>query len=239
MRGGTWIAGLVFFGLLFGGCVSQGKYLDLEKRYVERGEALARANALMDEYNEKVNTLSVDLRAKECLLKKREEELALTSSVQAKVSEQWKTKLKTYVDQLEGQFKSTEGVTFDKKRGALVLEGSVFFDSGKANIKHAAKKTLLKIARSLKDLRGSIQIMGHSDSEPVRKSAKMWPHGNIQLSGARAMNVLLYLEKSGGVPGKRMSFAGCGPHQPRVPNNSKANKKLNRRVEILVNELME
>jgi flagellar motor protein MotB len=48
------------------------------------------------------------------------------------------------------------------------------------------------------------------------------------------MNVLLFLEKKGKIPAKRMSFAGCGPHQPCADNKTKDGKRKNRRVEILV-----
>jgi flagellar motor protein MotB len=233
-----WVSVLVFVGIMMGGCVSQAKYLDLQKSYVERGEAVARANALLDEYHEKVSFLSVDLRAKETLLKKREEELALVSSVRKDYDDKVDS-MKDDIDRYLQIFKKDEGVTYDKEKGALVLEGSVFFDSGSEKVKNASKKTLMKVASVLKSNPGDIQILGHSDSDPIVKTRSKWPLGNLQLSGARALNVLLFMKDKGGVNGKRMSFAGCGPNQPRVPNNSKSNKRMNRRVEILVKELTE
>ncbi|MHC4778829.1 MAG: OmpA family protein, partial [Planctomycetota bacterium] len=155
MRTNTWVAGVVFLCLVLGGCVSQGKYLDLEKKYVERGESLARANAILDEYNERVNFLTVDLKAKERLLEKREEELALAASVSENVAKDIQATLAEKLKDIEGDFsrvfKVDEGVTYNAKTGALILEGEVFFDSGSAKIKKAAEKTLLKVARMIND----------------------------------------------------------------------------------------
>ncbi|MHC4600892.1 MAG: OmpA/MotB family protein [Planctomycetota bacterium] len=243
MRTEVWVSGVVFLCLVLGGCVGQGTYAELEQKYVERGTSLARANSLMDEQYEKINFLTVDLRAKERLLQKREEELALASTVRDRVDEEWKNQLSRTIHDLSKDlsnvFSPEEGVSFDQKTGALVLEGEVFFDSGSDKVKKSVKKTLLKLARLLNTKQGKIQIVGHTDSDPVRKAIGKFPYGNIQLSGARAMNVLLVLEKEGGVSAKRMSFAGCGPHQPRADNKTKAGKRKNRRVEIMVQGLTE
>ncbi|GEM_PF-1410026 len=236
MRGGKWISCLVFVGLLLGGCVSQAKYLDLQKSYVERGKSLARANAIVDEHAEKLDLMAIDLRAKERLLEKREEELATIERVSTKVNQEWRSAITNRLGQL---FQKDEGVTYDSERKALVLEGEVFFDSGSAKIKQKTKKTLQKVANILKSRPGGIQIVGHTDSDPVRKTASRWPLGNLQLSGARALNVLLFLKTEGKVPASRMTFAGAGATQPRVPNDSKAHKRQNRRVEIKVQDLSE
>ena len=110
----------------------------------------------------------------------------------------------------------------------------IFFEKGSANLKSGAKSVLMRLARVLKARAGHIQINGHTDSDPVRKHAKTWPYGNIQLSGARAMHVLLFLKDEGGINPTRMSFAGYGPYQPIATNNSETNKRKNRRVEIYI-----
>jgi len=125
----------------------------------------------------------------------------------------------------------------DRSTGALVLEGSVFFDSGSASVKESAKKTLLKVGKILKNRGSPVQIVGHTDSDPVVKKAKEYPQGNLELSGERALNVLVFLRDEGGVPDGLLSFAGCGSHKPRVGNDTESNKRLNRRVEILVQSL--
>jgi flagellar motor protein MotB len=230
MRGGSTVATLAFCGMLFGGCVSQAKYLELEKKYVERERVISMLNAEADEAASAISRLEFAGKATESLLKKREEELALVSQVQSRFNEQ----MKQQIADIPTMFGKDDGVTVDRSTGALVLEGEVFFDSGSATIKESAKKTLLKVGKLLKNRGSPAQVVGHTDSDPLVKSAAQWKQGNLELSGARALNVLVFLNKEGGVPETLLSFAGCGPHKPRVDNNSDANKRMNRRVEILV-----
>jgi chemotaxis protein MotB len=230
MRGSTTIAVLAFCGLLFGGCVSQAQYEKLEKRYVDREAVVSSLNATLDQMADQLARANLESQAKEALLRKREEELALVSQVRTKIDDEWK---KQVADSL-ALFGKDDGVSVDRKTGALVLEGSVFFDSGQAVVKESARKTLLKVAKVLKNRGAAVQIVGHTDSDPVSRSKERWPQGNLELSGARALNVLVFLRDEGGVPESLLTFAGCGPNQPRTPGSTEADKKQNRRVEILV-----
>ena len=56
----------------------------------------------------------------------------------------------------------------------------------------------------------------------------------MDLSLARANAVYSYLWKKGLENQERVRAVGYGEFQPRVDNSSKANKKLNRRVEVIV-----
>ncbi|HLP06488.1 MAG TPA: OmpA family protein, partial [Paludibacter sp.] len=71
-----------------------------------------------------------------------------------------------------------------------------------------------------------IEIQGHTDNTGK-------PEANLVLSEDRAKAVKDYLEKKGIAPG-RMSSKGFGDTRPVAPNNTKAGKALNRRVEFVV-----
>ena len=74
---------------------------------------------------------------------------------------------------------------------------------------------------------------GHTDDQPVVANRESYPT-NWHLAGARALNVLLFLEQAGVSP-SALSFAGFGEHAPREANapGHKGNKR-NRRVEIAI-----
>lgn len=114
------------------------------------------------------------------------------------------------------------------------LAGEVLFDSGQATIKSTAKKSLDRIASTLKGKYSSynVRIGGHTDSDPINKSKSKWS-SNEQLSQARADAVRSYLV-SKGVSAGRVSAQGFGSAQPKASNTSKAGKAQNRRVEITV-----
>ena len=56
---------------------------------------------------------------------------------------------------------------------------------------------------------------------------------NLDLSKRRAASVKNELVKSFGVKGDRLETDGMGESQPVAPNDSPANKSLNRRVEFI------
>jgi chemotaxis protein MotB len=119
-----------------------------------------------------------------------------------------------------------------------MVPDAVLFESGSAEISAEGRAALLAdVAQDiLRAGHGRIWIRGHTDSQPVAKPAtlKKFPHGNMQLSTARAMEVWAVLTADGGVPEAEVVVAGFGPYAPLATNDSDENRALNRRVEILV-----
>lgn len=117
---------------------------------------------------------------------------------------------------------------------AVEVAETVLFPSGKANLTDSGKAVLRDIASKLRDLPGQIRVEGHTDNAPVVVHAKEYPMGNLQLSGRRALVVADYLIEAGGLPARRVAFAGFGEHRPMVANDSGDNMRRNRRVEIVL-----
>jgi len=119
----------------------------------------------------------------------------------------------------------------------LLVQDRILFASGSSDLSDEGRKTIQKIADEIdKAPHGRLQIRGHTDSDRVSKPATMerFPHGNLQLSAARAVEVAAALISSKRVESKDVTVAGFGPHEPIKPNDSADNKRLNRRVEIFV-----
>ncbi len=113
----------------------------------------------------------------------------------------------------------------------------ILFDSGKAKLKKGAHETLRQLAETIKANFPDRQIwvIGHTDSDPIKKTKHLWID-NLDLSLNRAATVARELYKLGVEPAK-VYVAGQGEYRPKVPNDSKANKALNRRVEIIAIDL--
>ena len=118
----------------------------------------------------------------------------------------------------------------DKEGVVIRLSGSYLFDSGRAELKPNSFALLDAIAGQLKLEPNDIRIDGHTDSTPLIGSA-LYPT-NWELSTARALAVTRYLTETDGVMATRMEAAGYGEFRPIVPNDSRENRALNRRVEI-------
>ncbi|HBA90162.1 MAG TPA: flagellar motor protein MotB [Geobacter sp.] len=106
----------------------------------------------------------------------------------------------------------------------VALPSGILFDVGKDALKPAAKESLGKAATTLKDSQTMITIEGHTDSSGSDAV-------NQPLSDRRANRVRDFLI-SQGVPGAKMAAIGYGSSRPAVPNDSEANRALNRRVQI-------
>lgn len=116
-----------------------------------------------------------------------------------------------------------------KKGGGVNLNIEFDFDSHK--IRKSSYPLLNELGRALSDkklAKKNILIKGHTDSTGPKSY-------NQQLSLRRARSVRTYLVSKFGIRPSRLTTAGYGETIPLVPNTSKANRQINRRVEIRAN----
>ncbi len=109
----------------------------------------------------------------------------------------------------------------------LSRTGNIYFAAGSSRLADKSKPlldNLYDIVNRCPDLR--IEIGGHTDSDGSTKT-------NERLSQKRANSVGQYLQ-SKGIDGGRMQVVGYGEANPLYPNNSRANKAKNRRIEFSV-----
>jgi outer membrane protein OmpA-like peptidoglycan-associated protein len=115
-------------------------------------------------------------------------------------------------------------VVRDGEKIYVALPSGILFDTGKDALKPAAKDSLSKAAVTLKNSETTIIIQGHTDSTGSTAV-------NQPLSERRASHVRDFLATSG-VPASRMTAIGYGSSRPAVPNDTDANRALNRRVQL-------
>ena len=121
------------------------------------------------------------------------------------------------------------------KQTTFSISGDFLFSSGSATVSKSLYPALIQLADALNQRPGQIEITGHSDNIPI-KSARLksrYPGGNIELSQARADNVGLVLKDLLDDP-SRIRTRGVGSEFPIDTANTKAARKKNRRVDIVV-----
>ncbi len=117
-------------------------------------------------------------------------------------------------------------------RSKLITEGKlvtygITFDVNKADIKPESYGTLKSIADVLKENPGvNVKITGHTDSDGDDAM-------NLDLSKRRAESVKNELTAKFGIEASRMDTEGAGESKPVAPNDTPANKAMNRRVEFI------
>lgn len=139
---------------------------------------------------------------------------------------------------LSGRGHDMAGVSLFEVEGGYgySMENSVVFSSGSAVLTASGRELIGDMAKQIAGQPFQrIWIRGHSDSDKVSKAStlKLFPHGNIQLSGARALEVAMAL-KAGGMSEDVLAIAGLGSSLPVASNDTPEGKAQNRRVEIFV-----
>ena len=160
---------------------------------------------------------------------------------------------------LDAAQKKLQGA-IDKESGSVDTEGDeihvklvdkVLFATGDDQITDKGKTVLDKVSVALKDLPDKqIWVQGHTDDQPIflKKSdakdpkAKPLPKGakpppprkeyitNWELSAARALQVVHYLQDTDKIDPTRLAALAFGQYRPV----SRSNKALNRRIEIVL-----
>ena len=116
--------------------------------------------------------------------------------------------------------------------GALFRLGDeLLFEPGRATVKREAHEVLGFIAEMIRGSNSKVSVEGHTDNIPIH--TRRFP-SNWELSSSRALNVVKYLSQKEKIAPQLLSAVGHGEHRPIVPNDSRANRAKNRRVEILM-----
>ncbi|GAX90821.1 flagellar motor protein MotB [Effusibacillus lacus] len=138
-------------------------------------------------------------------------------------------KLKQHIQQNGLQDKVMVELT-EQKGLQLTLRDVALFDTGSAVLKKDAEKILSGLAPFLKVMPNKISVEGHTDNIPIHNDQF---RSNFDLSAARALNVLYYLQ-SEGIKSELLSATGFGEYQPVADNNTPEGRAANRRVNIII-----
>ncbi len=118
-------------------------------------------------------------------------------------------------------------------RGRMVVEmaSSILFPSGEAKLHEEGEIALAELAGILRTIKDrDFQVAGHTDNVPIR--TRKFP-SNWELSAARSVSVVKFLQESGVVP-NHLSASGYAEYQPAADNNTEEGKAENRRIEIVL-----
>jgi len=206
IRAGESLARAERFSNYCGNGADVAHYAYLSQRY----SAIARAHtekALNEE------------RAAKLELERQRLQLALREAKLLSVQQQGKW--------LEEQIASL--TTTQTDRGLVMTLGDVLFDTGEAELKNSANRTVLKIVQFLQlNPKRVVRIEGYTDSTGGEQE-------NLKLSRDRAQAVADVLVDLG-IDEKRIQVEGYGDQYPVEANASERGRAQNRRVEIVFSD---
>ena len=185
----------------------------------------------------KVADLQASGAALQGQLSDAQRQLAETARAKTRL-EQEKQAMQAQYEQLTAGLKSqieAGNVQVEQLRGKMLVRMSekILFPSGSARINREGKAALDQVAQSFKTLTGkSVVVSGFTDNVPVNPATTGYA-SNWELSTARALAVVRYLE-SKGVDPRMLGAAGFGEYHPVATNDTPEGRQQNRRIEIVL-----
>lgn len=138
---------------------------------------------------------------------------------------------------LSGEYEGFIDMEITSQYVTLTLNGSVLFNSGRAEIKKDAAVFVDKLGDVLKRYNDNlIEIRGYTDSVPVSAGNKY--ADNMELSQARAYSVYKFLVNSKNMSEESLECSGRGEQEPIASNDTAEGRALNRRVEIRIYSIL-
>jgi chemotaxis protein MotB len=118
----------------------------------------------------------------------------------------------------------------DRHQLRLEVGDGILFASGTAELGPGGQALIEELVTALDDERVKISVEGHTDDMPIK--TPQFP-SNWELSSIRATTVARELIAHG-IPQQRIRVTGYADTRPRAPNDSAANRALNRRVSFVL-----
>jgi Flagellar motor protein len=115
----------------------------------------------------------------------------------------------------------------------IILTGDLLFDSGQAELTANAVDSLKKLSDLISKTPYMITVIGHTDDRPVKTDR--FP-SNWELSLARAGRVARFLIEETKLPPTQFTVSGYSSFRPILPNTNTENRRINRRVEIILSK---
>jgi chemotaxis protein MotB len=228
------VHGLLWTCLLFTlpACVSLDYYDALREAYERsenRNDAIKADKAATSSLGSQLESARLSLAAK------NEELEAARLSLAAKNEELDKAHRALGATLHEEIAKGSSSVQRTEHSVHVILAERILYDSGSAEIKPDGMKLLKRIAEALRSSPDTdIRVEGHTDDVPIRTEPRPRFSSNFELSIARAVAVVRYLNEVAQVDPARLSAMGLADTRPVLPNGSENARSRNRRVEIIV-----
>ncbi len=167
---------------------------------------LARAQAQLSETRQGMTTLEQRMKEK------------------SQAAEQLAARLEGIVGKDQGEVLSENGQL------TLRLMDRVLFRSGEAELTPRGMAVMDSVAQALATVPDQqVWVQGHTDDVPVTRIRRQFA-SNWELSAARALTVVHYLQTQGKVDPRRLAAVAFGEHRPA----SRRSKAKNRRIEIVL-----
>jgi type VI secretion system protein ImpK len=114
-------------------------------------------------------------------------------------------------------------------RSVVTIRGDGTFAPGSATLLAQREALMMRVADALAQVSGNVLVTGHTDSQPIARSARFPSNWHLSEERAKTVRDLLVARK---VAAERIRAEGRADAEPLVANDTATNRAMNRRVEI-------
>lgn len=145
-----------------------------------------------------------------------------------------------FFGQLSSLLQGRDGVRVVGDR--FVFSSEVLFNPGSADLAPEGRAQIAGVVRILDDVRAEIpigidwiiRVDGHTDNVPLSGGGEF--RDNWELSQARALSVVRFMQDELGFPPDRMAATGFGEYRPVAAGEDEVARAQNRRIELKLTE---
>ncbi|HKL48094.1 MAG TPA: OmpA family protein [Desulfuromonadales bacterium] len=213
---------------------------ELQQDILRARADLDRMERLYTTKNEEAGRAMSQMRATIDDLQEQNRELAQQLERERRELQEQVSKLKGTYDQLVGKLEQQierGEVTISELEGKLTVNmvERIIFASGEAEIKPQGLEVLRDVGNVLKDVEDkAVRVEGHTDNVPISPRLQETYPTNWELSSARAVNVVRFLQEKIGIPGEKLFACGFGKFRPIADNGTAEGRARNRRIQIVL-----
>ena len=122
------------------------------------------------------------------------------------------------------------GLIDDYTDVTIRLRNKGLFSSGRAQVAEDFKPLLKRIADAISIVERNVVVAGHSDNVPIH-TIRFPSNWHLSMARAEAVTELILQESSAS---SEITAEGRADNEPLAPNDTPANRAMNRRVEIIL-----
>ncbi len=145
-----------------------------------------------------------------------------------------------FFGQLSSLLQGREGVRVVGDR--FVFSSEVLFNPGSADLAPEGRAQIAGVVQILNEVRAEIpegidwiiRVDGHTDNIPLSGTGEF--RDNWELSQARALSVVRFMQSDLGFPPDRLAATGFGEYRPVVTGDTAEARAQNRRIELKLTE---
>lgn len=206
----------------------------LRSSLLSKNQQVNQLNQNLGDAENDIRNKNADLQSKEADLQSKNARIADLQNALAQKDAATKALRQRVSDALLGFNAQDLQVSVKNGKVYVSLSEQLLFKSGSTKVDPKGQDALRKLAVALKDNKDvNVLVEGHTDNVPIKGATASGARDNWDLSVMRATEITRLLTAAGMDPAQ-VTPSGRAEYLPLAPNDTPANKALNRRTDIIL-----